>query len=416
MSLQFRLLALDRPKKRALALGLAVLSGFNLSISADQPPSSQQLSTEEHLRRPGWWPTRGTANRDDYVGPAVCARCHSALVASQSKHNMARTLTRAADSEVLHAAIGSIFQLHSFQYKITEDTDGTVSASVSNGAQSATDILVWAFGSGAVGQSLLFQRRGAYYETRFSFFPPAKTIDTTPNQRHWVAKNLEQAAGRRLGDAEARRCFACHSTAAVTSDRLTPERLIPGVTCEGCHGPGAMHVAIMKSGIEQGPMEILNPAKMSASDSVDFCGACHGTSWDIVLSGSTGLENVRFPAYRLQKSRCWGSGDVRITCTACHDPHQPLVRDAVAYDSKCEACHTIPGQKSAAGHSAPGCKVATSNCAGCHMAKYELREMHAKFTDHYIRIVRDPSNFPDGAVDASRPTISSGAGRMNERQ
>jgi hypothetical protein len=30
------------------------------------------------------------------------------------------------------------------------------------------------------------------------------------------------------------------------------------------------------------------------------------------------------------------------------------------------------------------------------MPKFELREMHSSYTDHYIRIVRNPSAFPDG--------------------
>jgi len=66
---------------------------------------------------------------------------------------------------------------------------------------------VWAFGSGKVGQSLLFERDRALYETRFSIFPKIKTMDTTPNQRKWAARTLEQAAGRRLGEPEAQALF-----------------------------------------------------------------------------------------------------------------------------------------------------------------------------------------------------------------
>jgi hypothetical protein len=29
------------------------------------------------------------------------------------------------------------------------------------------------------------------------------------------------------------------------------------------------------------------------------------------------------------------SGDRRLTCTVCHDPHVPVVRDSIAYDKKC---------------------------------------------------------------------------------
>jgi hypothetical protein len=315
---------------------------------------------------------------------------------------MARTLTRASDSDFLRAAVGSNFRLDSFQYQITQNSDGAISAAVTDGMHSSSHELAWAFGSGAVGQSLLFQRDGAFYETRFSIFPKAKAVDTTPNQRQWVARTLDQAAGRRVGEAELRRCFGCHSTAAITQGRLAPERLIPSVTCEACHGPGGIHVAMAKSGMEAGTMAIFNPAQLTPADSVDFCGACHGTSWDIVLGGAKGVENVRFPAYRLEKSRCWGTGEKRLVCTACHDPHVPLVRDSAGYDLNCLACHVKSGEKPTAEHPGQACKTATKNCVSCHMPKFELREMHSSYTDHYIRIVRDASVFPDGPPEVQR--------------
>ena len=32
--------------------------------------------------------------------------------------------------------------------------------------------------------------------------------------------------------------------------------------------------------------------------------------------------------------------DSRLTCIACHDPHEPLVRDASFYDQECLSCHS----------------------------------------------------------------------------
>jgi hypothetical protein len=60
---------------------------------------------------------------------------------------------------------------------------------------------------------------------------------------------------------------------------------------------------------------MLNPASLDPSDSVDFCGACHRTSLDVIQMGMHGVLTARFPAYRLEASRCWGSdGDSRVTC------------------------------------------------------------------------------------------------------
>jgi formate-dependent nitrite reductase cytochrome c552 subunit len=106
---------------------------------------------------------------------------------------------------------------------------------------------------------------------------------------------------------------------------------------------------------------------------------------------------VRFPAYRLVKSRCWGTnGDARLTCFACHDPHQPLQRDAAAYDVACLRCHANGGAASenSRAHQA-ACPVAKSQCTSCHMPKVNIAEMHYDFTDHNIRIVKANAPFPD---------------------
>ncbi len=72
---------------------------------------------------------------------------------------------------------------------------------------------------------------------------------------------------------------------------------------------------------------------------------------------------------------------------ACHDPHQPLVHEPSAYDSKCLACHGVRTESTGTHVAKTVCKVANSNCVTCHMPKYELLELHAVFTDHDIRVV-----------------------------
>lgn len=138
---------------------------------------------------------------------------------------------------------------------------------------------------------------------------------------------------------------------------------------------------------------ISSAAKLSPTDSVDYCGACHRTSADVALMGVSGVLTLRFPAYRLERSRCWGkSGDGRLTCIACHDPHEDLVHDAMAYDKQCLGCHRAAGSsKLSAANQLPSCPTGRSGCVSCHMPKHEIPEMHATFTDHRIGI------YPPGA-------------------
>src|SRR5215510_14332049 len=212
-----------------------------------------------------------------------------------------------------------------------------------------------------------------------------------------VASDVAGALGRAMPASETRLCFGCHTTASTTSGGFDVAGLIPGVTCEACHGPGAKHVAAeRRKQIKLGSQTILNPARLSPIDSVDFCGACHRTTWDVALANTTGVADIRFQPYRLEKSRCWGKGEARLTCMACHDPHQPLVRDLAAYDSQCLSCH-LSGNVSGtitSDHPGKGCPVGRSKCVTCHMAKHEIPGSHAQFTDHWIRIAKG-NGYPD---------------------
>ena len=108
----------------------------------------------------------------------------------------------------------------------------------------------------------------------------------------------------------------------------------------------------------------------------------------MVLPDSGGDNNVRFHAYRLFRSRGHRGDDPRISCIACHDPHEPLRRDPEHYDAACLECHLgTPKELPTELRKAAACPKGTNNCAQCHMPEVELPGMHAGFRDHWIRIV-----------------------------
>jgi hypothetical protein len=106
-----------------------------------------------------------------------------------------------------------------------------------------------------------------------------------------------------------------------------------------------------------------------------------------VLPKQGGLSNVRFQPYRIFNSKCY-SDDRRISCIACHNPHEPMKRELTFYDAKCAACHSTKEPQ------AKLCKVGKSDCVSCHMPKVELAGAHYKFADHRIRIVRPGEKYP----------------------
>ena len=127
-----------------------------------------------------------------------------------------------------------------------------------------------------------------------------------------------------------------------------------------------------------------------------FCGAFHRTWWDVTLTGATGLKSLRFPPYRIENSRCWGKGDARLTCVACHDPHRSLQRDAASYDQRCLGCHVNSAEaKPTADHPGSACPVARKDCVTCHMPKARVEDIPVEFTDHQIRSARQGDAYPN---------------------
>jgi cytochrome c554/c'-like protein len=308
----------------------------------------------------------------------------------------------AKDAGVLHAHVQLKFHNGRYIYKITMNA-GKAELLVTDGSNTLSAPLLWAFGAGEVGQSYLFQRNGNYFESSVSYFSALENLDFTPARALLSPYSLEEAMARPVDLGEIRRCFSCHSTASVIAGKFEPSKLVAGITCEACHGPGEKHAAAMQAGVlqegigdEQAANLIFDPGKLDPDDSVDFCGACHGTWVDAVRAGIKGLPSVRLQPYRLQNSKCWGKGDPRITCVACHDPHIALVEELSTYDEKCLKCHlATPGSKSVSNHPGAACPVSTKDCASCHMPKIEVPVMHRAFVDHQIRIVRPDHALPD---------------------
>ncbi len=364
--------------------------------------ATAQLATIERLAKPGFWPTKLNSSSDVLVGTALCAKCHPGIAAKQNSVAMARTLARVGETEVLRSHPRLNFQQGAYRYEIVSSSLGST-YTVSDGARSLSASLLWAFGAGTVGQSYLHQRDGQWYEARASFFGTLGNLDFTPGRALLAPHNLEEAMARPVSNTEVAGCFRCHAIGVTSESSLDTSKLLLGVSCEACHGPDLTHAIAMKAetlvaGVPSGEADqkwIFDPGQLNATNSVDFCGACHSTSWDMRLSGKTGASTVILPGYRLANSKCWGKGDARVTCITCHDPHEPLERRAEMYDSKCLSCHVSQsGGVPSADHPGRACPVGKVGCTACHMPKVDVPELHRPVTDHDIRIVRPASPLP----------------------
>jgi len=380
---------------------LVVVIGFLLCIgrlkSRAQGPG---MSGGDALATP-WRPGKKDAK---YVGPQACAKCHTEESAKQHSTAMGKALEPVAKSEILRAHPRLTFRSGAYAHEIVRRGDQSL-YTVTDGVNTISEPILYTFGQGKAGQTYIFRHDGSFYESRLSYYKDIQGLDVTMGYPREVPPSLDVAAGRRISMDEARNCFSCHSTGAVYGNQLELDRMMPGVSCEACHGPGAEHIAAMEAK-QFKDKRIFNPGNMSADElSQEFCGSCHRSAEEVISNKLLrGLITVRFQPYRMFTSRAHDPADMRLACTACHNPHEDPSTDIASYDPKCFACHqSFASLKSPAvakaevedGRTDKACPVGQRQCISCHMPKVEFPGSHFKFTDHRIRIVREGEPFPN---------------------
>jgi hypothetical protein len=336
--------------------------------------------------------TRAVAQARPDHSASACARCHAAQATSQPQTPMGRAIELTAANSILKAHPKMTFQKGAYSY--TVETAGEKSTyAVTDGTNTLSVPIAWGFGTG--GQTWVLEYNGRLYDSLVSYYPSLSGLEITMGDERITPRNLEEAMGRALSPGEAKACFGCHATNAVTDRKLTLATMEPGIHCEHCHvGTNAHLVDAVQGDYASAPPML---GRLSAEDISSFCGQCHRT-WETVMRGHfVGEINVRFQPYRLANSKCFDGADPRISCLACHDPHQDVVRQDSYYDAKCLSCHAASTHPAAAGASvgAPACPVAKVNCVSCHMPKVNLPGGHMVFTDHQIRVVKAGEPYPN---------------------
>jgi hypothetical protein len=371
-------------KQHALIVVTMVLALLALSLVMFDP-----LSVSGQVNR-RWSPRRVPADTV-FLGDQVCLDCHKKF-ASFGHSGMAMAMEQVGGSKILSDNPQLAMRVGAYSYLIKRDGKQSF-YSVTDGKDTISLPILYAFGQGKMGQTYVLQHEGKFYESLVSFYKEPKSLDFTIGAPRVEPKSLLDAVGRVLPPNEVSNCFSCHATGAVMGSQLRLDKFAHGIRCESCHGPGGKHVAAVKAG-EPGATGIFNPGLLSGDElSQQFCASCHRGSDEFSLLKSLEINNVRFQPYRIFLSKCY-SDDRNISCTACHNPHEPLKEDPAHYDRQCLECHTLKTKTAKAGDGT-SCPVAEKNCTSCHMPKIEVKAAHFNFTDHYIRIVRPGEKFPN---------------------
>jgi len=145
-----------------LASAIAICAATT-SFAQTSHPLGISMPTAERVASSGWWPTKGDAARETYVGTAVCATCHGHKVASQQTNAMAHAAVRASDAEVLRQHDSLSFRVGPYREEIvTKGGKSILMVSSDDSATSVSAELLWAFGVGHMGQTYLYERNGSY--------------------------------------------------------------------------------------------------------------------------------------------------------------------------------------------------------------------------------------------------------------
>jgi Tfp pilus assembly protein PilF len=358
-------------------------------------------------------PFRNVAGDVAYAGDSSCVGCHADAARAYHQRSMSRSMhrwTRAVQVEsTLVAPI--VHQRTGFRYVVVEDRGRLWQVEFLEGAggkrtHELRRPMDWVVGSGRVARTYFTEENGRLTQLPLTWY----------HSHGWDFSPGYELTNLRFDRVLPDRCVACHSSYPVPKPYLEGKyaELRPGIGCERCHGPGALHVAERRAGgTSSGSYDatIVNPAKLPVERRLDVCEQCHVHA-DVELPregrGSfgyvpsqrlsdyyafykkSGAIDVVSHADRLRQSACFLATRRSVKpleCATCHDPHDPS-ESGTRRDDACLGCHEVgvlskklEKSPEVVNHSRP------SDCVSCHMPTIRERTVpHGTFTEHWIRV------------------------------
>jgi hypothetical protein len=331
--------------------------------------------------RPGLPAAGPAAHLDD----ASCARCHARQARGLAKTGHANTFRSAPESQIAAGMAGRVFQDvergYSFHYHFDPATGLAVTIPERFGLERFP--LTYELGSGhhaITFLTLVPDRQGdtVGIEHRVSLYPRESgwDLDLTPGHQGAATRQEIELLGKLIQGDQLTRCLSCHTNSAEI-ERQSLTNLRPNIGCQKCHGSGSQHVTAVEQG---GKDPYAGFTRQSALAEVQLCGGCHRLPNPEAKVDPLDGQLARFQPVGLLQSRCFQRSSQRLKCSTCHDPHEPVSRDANHYVLKCLSCH---GRQNT-----PSCPVsARTGCIECHMPPVDIHR-GIEFHDHWIRVRR----------------------------
>lgn len=374
------------PRRRSVLraiLGLLALGGaVGLWWQANIERKAPATATADQVAEQG---ADAKPKNPGYVGMQACAACHAERVAEfrATRHCLACCPPQAA---MMSAAFGSADNVYTardpaLRFEMTHSGEKFFQTAIQQtpqGERRSVSQIDLVYGAGAGSDEVYLSWNG----DRLSELP----IVWLPGEQTWGASSYDRFGAGSFSRPLTHRCLECHATWVEHTpgalNEYDRESAMLGVTCEKCHGPGREHVAFHEARPEARTAEaIVKPAGLSRERQMDLCAACHSNSIiykrpmfsylpgepldDYFRTIGTKWpedDHVANQVSYLRESKCYNRSET-LTCTTCHDPHQPKKTGAAAAQSACLSCHqTVDCQ------ARPKLPPAVQdNCVGCHM-------------------------------------------------
>jgi len=404
---------------------------------------------------------RNTDSSVGYVGSANCEEsgCHAEMYRDYmlTPHGQSMTLANLpSDLERVPRPVTVFNEANNRYYTVYQKDEDLYQSAYELGKNGrkvydVTHKIDYVTGGESVGYSYLFQLGPWILQAPLSYYAHSKTWELSPG---YVKDDVGFTRVMTTG------CLLCHNGEPDPVARRDGMFKDPpfrfgelGVSCESCHGPGALHVKEMRAypkrvlGANEVDTSIVNPARLSPRLADDLCQECHQAGdAQVIYPGKTVMDyrpgtpladtiaivkrpikpEQREEANRLETnppvrgsleqplwwknstlvlSKCYQASHGQLTCSTCHSVHHPPNpgEEKAAYRAACLTCHTV---KSCTLKPEDPKRVAAADyCVECHMEKRPVAGIaHSNDTKH--RIVRYPGQpLPDVAFEQPRPDL-----------
>lgn len=324
-----------------------------------------------------------------YVNERLCSECHPSQSASHANTGHANLLRRTALSETASALDGKTFKdpERECEYHYQFDSQGGLSVTIAGQFDDASFPLAYAIGSGkrattflALIPNRLGETTGVEHRVSVYSSEGGPRLDLTEGQPKQTPEQDVEHFGRVIRGDTLARCVECHTTGGeIVGQEI--RGFMPNISCQNCHGPRREHVIAMKKAEDRGTSTSpRGSSRLTAVEEIRMCSRCHprpGMEEEQDVAPNH-IRSVRLQSTEFLQSKCYEKSNDRLSCSTCHDPHEPISRDRSHYVKRCLDCHAAPDSVH--------CPVSPqTKCVQCHMPLVQADD-GTQFHDHRIRV------------------------------